>query len=136
MICGRTLLTVASTVLLAASSANISEAQGARPQHIHLHVSTQDGSVSGHADLVVVRAARGFHISGTVANDVDSQGCVTLKAVEMHMGLDFGGNTVRKVCGKGQSVLVSAQTGHHQVVLQVDEPDTVDFESRIVTLTG
>ena len=61
---------------------------------------------------------------------------VTLKAVEMHLGSDFGGNTITKACKKGQVVRVRSTSRHHSVVLQVDEPGSIDFESRIVTLTG
>ena len=132
----RTLLTAAGALLLATASASGAAAQGGQPQYIHLDVSTQDRTTSGHADLNVVHSRNGFHVTGSVTNDRSSAGCVTLKAVEMHLGMDFGGDTVAKVCSKGQNVGVSTQTKHHQVVLQVDESGTVDFESRIVTLTG
>jgi hypothetical protein len=132
----RFLASLAAALLLTAAHAGGASAQGGRPQYVHLDVSTQDGTVAGHADLSVVRAGGGFRVTGSVTDEQYSRGCVTLKLVEMRFGMDFGGDTVTKVCGHGQSVAVDARTGHHQVVLQVDEPGSVDFESRIVTLTG
>lgn len=106
------------------------------PQRIRLDVSTGDGQVSGYADLTVTAEHGGYWIRGTVTDAYQSHGCVTLKAVEMHWGMDFGGNTVAKACSPGKSVNVDSVSGHHYVVLQVDEPHTVDFESKIVKLTG
>ncbi|MFD0332228.1 hypothetical protein ACFQZC_38550 [Streptacidiphilus monticola] len=54
----------------------------------------------------------------------------------MHLGMDFGGNDVATACGSGHHKSFSRTTRHHQVVLLVDEGGTVDWESRIVTLTG
>ncbi|MFC5911808.1 hypothetical protein [Streptacidiphilus monticola] len=59
-----------------------------------------------------------------------------MRAVEMHLGMDFGGNDVATACGSGHHKSFSRTTRHHQVVLLVDEGGTVDWESRIVTLTG
>ena len=112
------------------------QAAAGGPQYIHLSVSTGDNSTSGAADLTVTAQHDGYRIRGTVYDDRGSHMCVTLRAVEMHLGSDFGGDDITRACTPGGSVSVDSLTRHHDVVLLVDEPGTVDFESKIVSLTG
>ena len=106
------------------------------PQYIHLGVSTGDRATSGAADLTVTREGSGYRVHGTVSTSYGSSGCIVLRGVEKHLGMDFGGDDMTKVCGANHSATVDRYTGHHNVVLVVDESGTLDFESKIVGLTG
>jgi len=106
-------------------------------QFITLTASTGDGSTYGTAELTVTREGRhGYRLRGTVHDSQGSTQCLTLRATELHLGTDWGGDTVTRVCTAGATVTVDALTRHHDVVLMVHEPYTMNWESKIVKLTG
>ncbi len=132
-----TLAVLAAAACIAGAVPSSAAASGTPfPQQIRLDTSTGDGTVSGYAELVVTTQRGAYRVRGTVTDAWGSRGCVTLKVVQMHLGMDFGGNTVTRACIAGASVNVDTLTRHHDVVLMVDEPHTMDWESKIVKLTG
>ena len=126
------LLIAAAGLTLAAAG----PALAAGPQYIHLDVSTGDRATEGSADLTVTTEGHGYRVRGTVGTTYGSSGCIVLRGVEKHLGMDFGGDDMTKVCGPHHSATVDSYTGHHNVVLLVDENGTLDWESKIVSLTG
>jgi hypothetical protein len=79
----------------------------------------------------VTREHGGFRIQGTVTS---FSGCVSLKVVQAHFGLYWGGDQIVRVCGTNHRAVVDAFTHHSDVVLTADIGPA--FDSRIVTLTG
>lgn len=126
------LLSAAVGITLAASG----PALAAGPQFIHLEVSTGNRATEGAADLHVTREGHGYRVRGTIGTSYGSTGCIVLRGVEKHFGMDFGGDDMTKVCGANRSATANSYTGHHNVVLLVDENGTLDWESKIVSLTG
>jgi hypothetical protein len=57
------------------------------------------------------------------------RGCGELRAVEVHLGMDFGGNDVATTCGSGHHETFSRTTRHRVV-------EGGSVESWIVRLTG
>lgn len=100
-------------------------------QTITLDAYSGDSSVSGHARLLVTRDHGAFHLRGEVTSD---HGCVLLKAVQMHLGLYLGSDTVTRVCGDDHHITVDSHTHHSDVVLTADVGP--GYDSRIVALTG
>jgi hypothetical protein len=119
-------MTAAALAAGAATAGAISQYQA-----ISLDASSGDSSVSGHAQLDVTREHGGFRVQGEVTS---FSGCVELKAVEMHLGMYWGGDTIGRVCGHNHRTPVSAFTHHSDVVLSADIGP--GYDSPIVKLTG
>jgi len=129
----RTRLATVGAAALAVLALCASAGAESQCQYISLDASSGDGSVSGHAQLVVTRDHGGYRVRGTVTS---YGGCVKLKGVEMHLGVYFGGDPMGYVCGQGRHVDVNTYTGHSDVVLTAVINYGPDFDSRIVALTG
>ncbi|SEM75096.1 hypothetical protein [Streptacidiphilus jiangxiensis] len=123
-------LFTALTVAALAAGATSTAATG-QYQTISLDAASGDSSVAGHAQLDVTRAHGGFRIRGAVTS---FSGCVELKAVEMHLGMYWGGDQIVRVCGTGHRAAVDAFTHHSDVVLTADIGP--GYDSPITTLTG
>ncbi|SEM14572.1 hypothetical protein [Streptacidiphilus jiangxiensis] len=102
-------------------------------QSVYLQAVAGDDSADGVADLVVTRENGGYRLHGYVES---VKGCVELKAVNMHLGTYFGGDSIAKVCGTNVQSDVDAWTHHTDIVLTAIVPHGMDWDSRIVTLTG
>jgi hypothetical protein len=102
-------------------------------QGVHLDATAGDGSSDGVADLTVTRESGGYRLRGSVGS---VKGCVELKAVNMHLGTYVGGDPVARVCGEDVRAGVDAWTHHTDVALSAIVPHGMDWDSRIVTLTG
>ena len=102
-------------------------------QSVYLHATAGDGSSDGVSDLTVTQENGGYRLHGYVES---VKGCVELKAVNMHLGTYFGGDSIAKVCGDNVQGGVDAWTHHTEVVLTALVPHGMDWDSHIVTLTG
>ncbi|RAG85205.1 hypothetical protein DN069_12975 [Streptacidiphilus pinicola] len=102
-------------------------------QWISLDAASGDSSVTGHAELSVTRDHGGYRITGAVEA---FRGCVELKAVNMHLGDYWGGDTITKTCKPNTRVPVDSWTHHGDVVLTALVDGGPDWDSRIVALHG
>lgn len=102
-------------------------------QSVYLNIASGDDSSDGVSDLTVTRENGGYRLRGYVES---VKGCVELKAVNMHLGTYLGGDSVAKVCGDNVQTDVDAWTHHTDVVLTALVPHGMDWDSKIVTLTG
>ena len=102
-------------------------------QSVHLDIASGDDSSDGVSDLTVTRENGGYRLRGYVES---VKGCVELKAVNMHFGSYLGGDPVARVCGSNVQTGVDAWTHHTDVVLTALVPHGMDWDSKIVTLTG
>ncbi|MEY9877892.1 hypothetical protein ABH931_007416 [Streptacidiphilus sp. MAP12-33] len=123
-------LFTAQTGAALAAGATSAAAMG-QYQAVSLDAASGDPAVTGHAQLDVTRAHGGFRILGTVTS---FSGCVSLKVVQAHFGLYFGGDQIVRVCGTNRKVPVDAFTHHSDVVLTADIGP--GFDSPITKLTG
>jgi hypothetical protein len=128
------LAAVTVAAALASPAAARDSSAGPGPQLLELTTTTGDGTVSGTADVSVTHEGTGYRVRGYVRDDRGSTGCVTLRAVELHAGTYFSADDIARACRSGQSVRVSAHTGHHYLVLTVVEPWTMNWDGRVTRL--
>ncbi|MFD5565524.1 MULTISPECIES: hypothetical protein [Kitasatospora] len=102
-------------------------------QSIALEASSGDVSAAGSARLTVTKEGDHYRVQGWVEAN---HGCVELRAVNMHLGDYIGGDSILRTCDGDGRRLVNSTTRHTHVVLTAIVDGGMNWDSKIVKLTG